>query len=240
MPWTTGDTNGDPLTLTATCTDLAGNVGHASYQVKLDMTPPAVSVTGVRPGRVYALGKVPRVGCRTTQDFSGIGTAAHSSVTTAGAHGVGEFTATCSGATSVAGLSQAAPVHVRYRVEYGFGSFAAPRPGSSVAKSARHITVIFRLADATGQTLTGTSARQLAASHHVEVSLNGPGIKAATALCSWTASAREFRCIVPIPAGARTGASVRYTLTASEDAGGGFATAPSFSRTGNPEVIHFE
>jgi uncharacterized protein YjbI with pentapeptide repeats len=111
---TTG--SGSHITLTATCRDLAGNTGTASYTVKVDLTRPAVWVTGVRNGHTYRRGHVPAAGCRTTEQVSGVAIRARVKVTTSGQHGLGTFTATCAGAVSVAGTHQARPVQVRYTV----------------------------------------------------------------------------------------------------------------------------
>jgi hypothetical protein len=107
--------SGDPITLTATCTDLAGNVGTASLSLKIDNTRPVVSVTGVRNGARYVLGHVPHAGCRTTEAVSGVGTPARARVI-GGRHGLGRFTATCAGAVSVAGTRQARAIRVSYTV----------------------------------------------------------------------------------------------------------------------------
>lgn len=107
--------SGDPVTLTATCTDLAGNVGTASMALKIDNTRPRVTVTGVRKAAQYLRGHVPKAGCRTTDAVSGVSMRAQILVT-GGRHGLGRFTATCTGAMSVAGTAQAHPVRVTYTV----------------------------------------------------------------------------------------------------------------------------
>ena len=55
--------------------DLADNlapIGAASHTVKVDKTPPTVSVTGVTEGAIYVLGSVPAAGCSTTDGLSGV------------------------------------------------------------------------------------------------------------------------------------------------------------------------
>ena len=237
--WSTGDTNGDPVTLTATCADRAGNVGHASETIKIDMTPPVVTVTGVRTGGVYALGRVPAAGCKTTESVSGVATPAHLSLTGATSHSVGKATATCAGAVSVAGLAQAKAVLVNYTAAYGLDRFLAPGPGASVRKAARHITVRFRLTGASGQSLADGVAIKLATDRDVRVSLAGPGIKRVTATCRWQPANRQFNCLLRIPRGVRIGRSYRYTITAAENVGTGFVTAPAIGRAHDPQVIHF-
>lgn len=225
-------------TLQAACTDLAGNVGHGHFLVKVDYSFPVVSVTGVANGGRYVIGKVPAPGCATREPFSGVAVRATLKVTTTGPGGVGFFAATCSGAVSVAGR-RATPVRSDYMVGYGFGGFAGLRPGSQVSMSARKLTVRFRLTNAAGDAISSARAAALAAGHAIEVTLAGPGIKPATALCRWTASAGRFSCTLKIPAGAESGTRFRYELTAREKPGPRFFTVPSTGHAANPLTIHF-
>ena len=223
-----------PLTMTATCTDMAGNVASASFAVDVDTTKPVVTVAGVAKGRRYLYGAVPAAGCATSDAVSGVAARAAVTVTRTG---TGTFTATCSGAVSVAG-NLAAPVSAAYSVLYGFGGFSAPRAGS-VTRSAQPITVKFRLAEADGKALAASLARSLAAQHDVRVELTGPRIKAVTATCAWHAHGGYFQCSVKVPAKAEAGKSHRYLLTALEALGHQFVTAPAVGKSANPEVIHF-
>ncbi len=227
------------FTLTASCTDLAGNTGTASYSLKVDASLPVVKVTGVKAGAHYVLGKVPTAGCSTTETVSGVATSATLKVSTGGTGGVGPFTATCSGAVSVAGLAQAAPVQAKYTTGYGFGGFIQPHQGSTTATKAKDITALFRLVNSKGQAITAATAKHLAFAQDVRVTLRGPGISPANALCSWDASARAFACKLKIPAKVRTGKTNKYTITADEDLGTGFYTAPVVGRVVNPETIYF-
>jgi len=112
----TSSGSGNPVTLHATCADLAGNYATVSYLVKVDLTRPSVSVTAVRSGHTYRRGHVPVAGCRTTELVSGVAIRARVKVTSRGRHGLGRFTATCRGAVSVAGTRQARAVQVTYKV----------------------------------------------------------------------------------------------------------------------------
>jgi hypothetical protein len=233
-------TSGDgTLTLTATCTDLAGNVGHASYRVQVDTTAPAVTVTGVRNGARYLLGAVPAAGCDTTDNVSGVASNASVKISSSGRYGVGTITATCGGAESVAGNSQTAPVTVSYSVGYGFGGFVTPRPGSVIAKSAHTITVRFGLVTAAGKPVTGRPAAAFGAAHLAEVRLSGPRIRSVTTSCQWNARARHFQCVIKIPATARTGARSRYLITALEKLGRTAIPVPVVRKAVNPITIHF-
>jgi len=170
---------------------------------------------------------------------SGVATPASLTVTTTGSDGVGPFTASCAGALSVAGDKQAAPVSAGYTVVYGMDGFLAPKPGSTLRKSARQITVRFRLADASGQPASPAAVASLAAAGRVGVTLRGPGIRPVTARCAWVASERYLRCQLPVPAGVRTGRTSDYTITAAEHLGAAFVTVPAVGGAVNPEVIHF-
>lgn len=204
----------------------------------LDTTPPVVTLTGVGNGQVYVRGNVPATGCHTTDD-SAVAVKARLKVATKGTNGVGSFTATCAGAVDRAGNDQAAPVSRSYLVAYGMGAFRSPLSGSTVAKSARTITVRFRLTNAAGVAITKTTAAALAAAKKVKSTLAGPGIKPVTSVCGWAATARVFTCAIKIPAGVRTGKSERYTITATENLGTGFIRVPAVAKAVNPEVIHF-
>jgi uncharacterized protein YjbI with pentapeptide repeats len=108
--------SGYAVTLEATCTDWANNADTEAYAVKVDLTRPVVAVTGVRNGHTYRRGHVPVAGCRTTELVSGVATRAKVKVTVRGRHGIGKFTATCTGAVSIAGTRQARVVRITYKV----------------------------------------------------------------------------------------------------------------------------
>ena len=236
----TSTTSGNgTFTLQATCEDLAGNIGHAADTVKVDGTRPAVSVTGVGNGARYVLGKVPAAGCRTSEAVSGVATNARLKLTTTGANGVGRFTATCSGAVSVAGTGQAGAVTTSYTVVYGFSGFSGLRSGEVIAKSARTITARFRITRAGGKDILAAPTAAFVARHGLEVRLTGPGIKAVTAQCRWVGSARSIECTITIPPGVRLGTANRYKITAEENVGTGFVVAPAVARAVNPLVVTF-
>lgn len=231
----TTQSQGNPVTLTGSCADLAGQVAHAAYKVKVDTAAPAVSVTGVTAGGQYVLGKVPAARCKTTDSLSGVAASAAVTVTTTGSHGVGAFTATCRGAADVAG-NQAAPVSVRYTVVYGFGGFISPKPKSTIA--AHSIVVKFRLTKASGTPISATLAAALAAAHKVQAVLKGPGISPVPAACGWNATGLYFQCTIARPAGVKTGKA--YSVTANENLVAGFTRAPAVGTAVNPETIFFK
>ena len=97
--------------------DVADNVSDPSnvVTVKIDKTSPSVLVTGVTNGAVYDFGSVPTATCSTSDALAGVATQATVSISGGNGDGTGNFTATCSGATDVAGNSAAA-VSVSYTV----------------------------------------------------------------------------------------------------------------------------
>jgi uncharacterized protein YjbI with pentapeptide repeats len=234
---TTGE--GDLVTLTASCADLAGNVGHGSYQVKVDTIPPTVTVTGVSPGQTYVLGAVPQPGCVTADNLSGVAIPATLKVTSVGSHGVGEFTAACAGARDMAGNYQAAPVQVSYTVVYGFGGFLSPTPGATLPKSQRTITVTFPLTLANGQPISAATASELGQDGSVRAALTGPGISRQVVTCGWVAGRKLFRCEITTPRGVQTGTKRAYSLSAWEKVAAGLTEAPPIGKALNPVVIHF-
>ena len=201
-------------------------------------TRPVITVTGVGNGHSYVFGKVPTPGCRTT-DTIPVKKKAVLTVTTTGSHGVGRFNATCAGAVDAAGNRQQAPVRATYTVLYGLGKFAAPAPGSTIARSTHVITVRFQLTNAAGAGVSSADADALAAARDVRATLQGPGISAVTASCGWNAARRLFSCAIRIPAKVRAGSHWRYTITARENVGTGFVPVPGVRGAADPEVVHF-
>ena len=105
------------VTNTGSCVDVAGNTADPATvsNINIDKTAPVVAVTGVSNGASYTLGSVPAAACTTSDALSGVATQATVSVTGGNPDGTGSFTATCGGATDIAGNS-AAPVSVSYTV----------------------------------------------------------------------------------------------------------------------------
>ena len=129
-------TNQGVTTISYQATDEVGNVeALKTLVVKIDTTPPVVSVTGVTNGATYTLGAVPTAGCSTIDAISGVATAASLTLTGGVPPGVGSFTATCSGAVDMAGNRQAAPVTATYTV--------TPGPLASVSPSSINFGTVY-------------------------------------------------------------------------------------------------
>ena len=105
MASTTASISGEGLhTANLRVLDNAGNISPlTSSAVHIDLTPPVVTVTGVTAGAVYGKGSVPVAGCNTVDALSGVATPATIRVSGGNSNGLGNFTATCSGGTDVAG-----------------------------------------------------------------------------------------------------------------------------------------
>jgi uncharacterized protein YjbI with pentapeptide repeats len=224
-------TEGGPAILTANCSNVEGLVGSATASVKIENKGPAVAVTGVTAGLVYAAGHVPAAGCRTTDALSGVAQDATLSVTTTGSHGVGAFTATCAGGLNYAEIP-ATPVAVKYTVAHGLSAFLAPKSKATVARSAHSFPVAIRLAG-----IGASLAAKLAAAGGVRVTLSGPGISPVTVKAAWQAKTGTFSARVSIPAKVKTG--VNYTVSVRENVGTGLINAPVTGKVVNPETIRF-
>src|SRR4029077_17262259 len=99
------------------------------------------------------------------------------------AHGLGKFTATCSGATNLAGLV-ARPVSATYWVAYTFDGME-PAQGAVVPPRPRTLTVSFALSAAAGQ-ISAATGQAMARAKDVRMTLRGPGIRPKTVTCSYS------------------------------------------------------
>lgn len=130
-------------------------------------------------------------------------------------------------------------------IAFRTAGFITPKPGGTVATSARRVNVHFKLATASGASIPASVATAIGAAKLVRVTLAGPGIKAASAYCSFDRAAHEFTCVIADPHGIEKGASHRYTITVAEEPGSTFQstpqfqTAPRLGKAANPETIHF-
>jgi len=168
--------------LGATCQDLAGNVGTASYTVMVDKTPPALAPI-VTPTPIL-LGGAATATPGATDDLSGVAQANCGAIDTASA---GAKTVTCM-ATDNAGNT--AVVDVVYQVGYAFSGFLAPVDGPpfvNAGRSGRVYPIRFQLLDAQGapvrllSAVAGVSYRETActafaadAGDTLELTASGP------------------------------------------------------------------
>ncbi|MFG2059431.1 hypothetical protein ACGFI9_36010 [Micromonospora sp. NPDC048930] len=106
-------TDGADQKITRTAVDNAGNVREATVtDLDVDLTAPEVTIVGAVNGDRYTLDHLPTVSCTTTDATSGVANQAVLAVTRDPA---GTYTATCSGATDIAG-NTAAPKSISYTV----------------------------------------------------------------------------------------------------------------------------
>lgn len=163
--WTFPVSGDGTHSISCTATDDAANQSIATDTVYLDTQPPVVTVQGVTNGGVYTLGAVPTASCSTTDPGapatgSGVATQASLSLTGGTANGVGQFTATCTGATDVAG-NQGSVATATYTVNYASSGFLAPidnSPTVNTGKAGRTYPVKFQLTDANGNYISALTA----------------------------------------------------------------------------------
>ena len=201
-----------------------------------DTTLPVLHLN-VKNGQVFAVGSAPRVQCTAADKYKPITTQPTLTITGHSAHGLGKFTATCSGAIDQAGLA-AHPVSATYWVAYGFDGME-PHQGATVSTYPRTVAVRFALSAAAGRSISAAVGRAMARGHDVRVILRGPGIRPTTAICDSYSLRSGFVCKLDLPHGIKTGRRYRYTLTAYENNGFGFVIAPGEPTADNPVTIHF-
>ncbi len=109
---------GGPLVL-PTGPDFSASQSKPFALTVVDPSPPVVTISGVSAGANYP--PTPTPVCNTTDALSGVATKATLTITAHLGAQTGTFTATCAGATDVAG-TLAAPVSVTYTVSAPLGS----------------------------------------------------------------------------------------------------------------------
>jgi hypothetical protein len=149
--------------------------------------------------------------------------------------------ATCPDGTSPASHGNSCANAQAFRLT----GFASPKPGSTVAVSAKHVVVHFDLAVASGAGIPASVASAIGGAREVRATLAGPGIKATSAYCAWASASREFACTIADPRGIEKGKSHSYTVTVAEETDSAalsprvFVAALRVGKAVNPEVIHF-
>jgi hypothetical protein len=235
---TTSTKQGAAVVIKASCTDSSGHVGSGSVTVMIDINPPKVTLTGVTNGGVYLLGRVPLSACATTDGLSGVADSAITTVEGGRPDGSGVFTVVCSGATDQAG-NKAPTFTAKYRVVYAFGGFFSPKPGGGLSPKPHNITVKFTLTNAAGVAIPASTAAALASTFDVKATLRGPLTSPVVSSCAWNTSAKEFQCVITRPRTIRTGQSHKYSMTVTENIGGGFLTVPPDALSQNPIPFYF-
>lgn len=151
-------------TVNCSATNSRHKTAQGSFTVTVvDTTPPAVSLVGITAGAAYTLGAVPAASCSTTDSATGVAVQATLSITGGTANGVGEFTATCSGAKDNAG-NVAPAVSAAYNVHYLSSGFLADlSPDDTDGQGFKinsTIPVKWRLQNAQGALIVSASAVQ--------------------------------------------------------------------------------
>jgi len=120
---------------------------------------------------------------------------------------------------------------------YGFVGFITP-PWQDTFQPGTAIPVWFVLTNAAGKPIPAGTAAALAKAGDVRAILTGPGITAQIAACGWYSIV--FECTVTTPRTVKTGTGNPYAITAQENVGSGFLTAPPVGATHNPTTIYFK
>lgn len=141
---------------TGTCTDQAGNTSEAAgvYNISIDRTAPAISISGISCGSVYKVGGVPQAFYSADDTLSGI---AWSQSGTSGGNsaGVGAWTYTVSSEDKAGNLASCG---CPYSVVYDFSGFLPPVTENRPFKLGGTIPVKFRLADSGGSPISTANA----------------------------------------------------------------------------------
>jgi hypothetical protein len=182
---------GAAMSLTATCRDLAGNTGSASYAVSVDKAPPTVTCAAT-PSYTIGGDHATDVTATVTDALSGAASSPLSADVTASdvaAAGVKSKTLTGS---DVAGNQTT--VDCPYVVRYAFLGFLEPVPQASYKRGST-IPLKFRLGSASGAPLADADAASLVASCLVEVTLDG----AVQGCAGYVPTSDTFKFDVKIP-----------------------------------------
>ena len=132
------------------------NCGRGSVTgLKIDKTPPSLSVAGVSNGATYTLGAVPTPSCAASDALSGLAGPCKGIRTGGNSNGVGQFTYA---ATVLDKAGNSRVVTASYRVVYRFDGFLAPLndpgPPISVFKSGSTVPAAIQVKRANGQVVT--------------------------------------------------------------------------------------
>jgi hypothetical protein len=236
---TTSAGQGSKVPITASCGDSAGHTGTATVSEPIDTTPPVVTLTGVRNGAVFPMGRSPMPQCDTTDALSGVRYYAITTIAVGRPDGTGVATVICSDGEDQAG-NVAPSFTAHWTVLYLFGGFYAPKPGSTLSHTAKSVLVKAFLADEHDKAIPAATQSGLAAHQQVRATLRGAGIAAVTVTCGWNAKGKYLQCAIPTPRKVRTGHKNRYTITMAENLGSGWRTVPADARSENPEPVYFK
>jgi hypothetical protein len=166
------ETAGIPVAIAAS--DLLGNRSQTSITVRIDKTPPTLSIDGVTAGANYTVGGVPAGGCNATDALSGV-----ESCNGHAPGGVGMRTYLATAMDRAGNITQG---QVTYHVSYGF-NWAGTNPTSVAAGG--QITFRVQLSQADGTVIQAGAA---------------PTILGGTGSVTWNATSHRY-VVTMTPAG---------------------------------------
>ncbi len=153
----TSSGEGEAIPLSATCADLAGNLGSASTTVAVDKTAPTVTCAAT-PTYVIGGAHATNVSATVTDGLSGpLETSVSADVTATDVATPGVKTKSLTGSDRAGNTTTAACPYV---VSFAFLGFVEPIPQTSYRAGSR-IPVKFRLGDASGQPISDAAADAL-------------------------------------------------------------------------------
>lgn len=143
--------------VSSTVCDQAGNCAVGRYApLRIDLTPPVVTLGGVREGATYVLGATPTPSCMAWDALSGLEGECVLTVSGGTSSGVGDMVATARARDRAGNVTE---VFTSFRVEYAWSGFDQPINDpirsallpTSVFKAGATVTVKFSLRDAAGR-----------------------------------------------------------------------------------------
>ena len=198
----TSSGEGDNLSLSASCNDLAGNTGTATYSVNVDKTAPSLSPT-VSPNPVL-LGGTASANPNASDSLSGVSSSSCDPVDTSTP---GPQSVSCTATDNAGNTANASGDYV---VDFNV-IHAAPQPGTMFLPGAK-LPVKFQLAGANGLTVSNTTAESLPT---CAATVTYPG--RAPTCATYSATDHYFHATLPTPTAASLGMPVALAIQVTID-----------------------
>jgi Tol biopolymer transport system component len=207
----TSSGEGADMTLTAHCTDLAGNIGTSTHQVSVDKTPPTLTCN---PAAFTVGSSSATVSASVTDGLSGpVASTVSVSISAADLATAGVKSVNLTGEDNAGNTT---PVSCSYTVAYLSLGFLEPIPQSSY-KRGSSLPVKFRLGDANGVPISDAAAQALLTpTCHVQITLDAH----AQGCASYDATADVFFFVLRINKSLSAGSHVVGVRVTAPDGSG--------------------